>query len=42
MAYQGMCKGKDRKPTVRMEVIMDDFLKIYWLNFGIPGSKNGI
>jgi Plant transposon protein len=42
MAYQGMCKGKDRKPTVRMEVITDDFLRIYWLNFGIPGSKNDI
>jgi hypothetical protein len=42
MAYQGMCKGKDLKPTVRMEVTMDDFLRIYWLNFGITGSKNDI
>jgi hypothetical protein len=40
--YQGMCKGKDRKPTVRMEVTTDDFLRIHWLNFGIPGSKNDI
>jgi hypothetical protein len=42
MAYQGICKGNDHKPTVRMEVITNDFLSIYWLNFGIPGSKNDI
>jgi Plant transposon protein len=37
-----MYKGKDSKPAVRMEIICDDFLRIWWLNFGSPGAKNDI
>lgn len=37
---QGMYKGKDKKPTLRMEVWCDDNLHIWSLNFGIPGAKN--
>jgi hypothetical protein len=40
MAWQGQCKGKEKVPTVRMEVITDDFLRIWWLNFGVPGARN--
>jgi Plant transposon protein len=25
-----------------MEVICDDYLRIWWLNFGAPGAKNDI
>lgn len=40
IAWQGQCKGKDKRSTVRMEVICDDYLRIWYLNFGDPGAKN--
>lgn len=40
VAWQGLYKGKDKKPSMRMEVYCDDSLRIWSLNFGIPGSKN--
>jgi Plant transposon protein len=42
IGWQGMYKGKDSKPAVRMEIICDDFLRIWWLNYGSPGAKNDI
>lgn len=42
VGWQGQCKGKDKCPTVRMEVVCDDFLRIWHLNFGSPGAKNDI
>lgn len=42
IGWQGQCKGKDKFPTLRMEVICDDFLRIWHLNFGAPGAKNDI
>jgi Plant transposon protein len=41
-AWQGNYKGKDRKPTCRLEVICDDYLYIWHVCFGSPGSKNDI
>lgn len=40
IAWQGLFKGKDNKPTCRMEVVCDDNLRIWHLSFGIPGSRN--
>jgi hypothetical protein len=40
MAWQGQYKGKEKVPTVRMEVITDDFSRIWWLNCGLPGARN--
>lgn len=40
VGWQGQCKGKDKCPTVRMEVVCDDYLRIWHLNFGAPGAKN--
>jgi Plant transposon protein len=42
MAWQCQCRGKDKKPDVRMEVVCDDYLRICWLNFGVRGSKNDV
>jgi hypothetical protein len=42
IGWQGLCKGKGPKPGLRMEVICDDFLRIWWLNFGAPGAKNDV
>jgi Plant transposon protein len=39
MAWQAQFKGKEKVPTVRMEVITDDFLRVWWLNFGVPGAR---
>jgi Plant transposon protein len=33
-------EGKQTK--VRMEVIFDDFLRVWWCNFGTPGARNDI
>lgn len=38
--WQGLYKGKEKKPVLRMEVFCDDNLRIWNLNFGTPGSKN--
>jgi hypothetical protein len=38
--WQGNYKGKDRKPTCRLEVICDDYLYICHACFGSPCSKN--
>lgn len=40
VGWQGLFTGKEGKPSCRMEVISDDKLRIWHLNFGIPGSKN--
>lgn len=40
LAWQGLHKGKEKKPNCRMEVGCDDILRILHLNFGIPGSFN--
>ena len=37
-----MCQGKDKVTTVRRDVICDDYLRIWWANFGSPGAKNDI
>jgi hypothetical protein len=42
IGWQGLCKGKDSKPVLRMEGICDDFLWIWWVNFGAPGAKNDV
>ncbi|CDF36381.1 unnamed protein product [Chondrus crispus] len=42
VGWQGMYKGKDKKPVCRMEVICDDRLYIWHVMFGSPGSKNDI
>jgi Plant transposon protein len=42
MAWQGQCKGKDGTTNVRMEVICDGFLRIYWVKFGAPGARNDL
>lgn len=31
---------KKKRPNVRMEVVCDDFLRIWFLNFGAPDSKS--
>jgi hypothetical protein len=41
IGWQGLF-GKDKKPTIRMEVICDDYLILWWMNFGAPGAKNDI
>lgn len=42
ITWQSMCKEKDKAPTVRLEVICDDYLQIWRANFGAPGAKNDI
>jgi Plant transposon protein len=42
ISWQGQCRGKEKRMTVRMEVITDDYLRIYWCNFGAPGARNDI
>jgi Plant transposon protein len=42
ISWQGQCRGKEKRTTVRMEVITDDYLRIYWCNFGTPGARNDI
>lgn len=39
-SWQGLYKGKDRKPTVSIEVVIDESLRIWELMFGTPGLKN--
>jgi hypothetical protein len=41
-AWAGKCRGKKNKTNVRMEVICDDFLRVWWCNFGLTGARNGI
>lgn len=41
MGLQGQhLSKKAKKPNVRMEVVCDDFLRIWFLNFGAPRCKN--
>lgn len=40
VAWQGQFKGKDKKPSIRLEVVCDDKLRIWHLKFGTPGAKN--
>jgi hypothetical protein len=42
VAWSGMFKGKDKKKCVRLEVICDDFLYIWQMNFGSPGARNDL
>jgi Plant transposon protein len=42
VALQGNHRGKEKKAECRMEVVCDDYLYIWNLMFGIPGSKNYI
>jgi hypothetical protein len=42
VGWQGQYTGKDRKPCNRLEVVCDDFLRIWHVNFGAPGSRNDI
>jgi Plant transposon protein len=42
VGWQGADKGKDKKPVCRMEVVIDDFLRIYHCMFGAPGAKNDL
>jgi Plant transposon protein len=42
IAWQGNHRGKGKEAECRMEVICDDYLYIWHLMFGIPGSKNNI
>jgi Plant transposon protein len=42
VGWQGQYRGKDRKACIRMEVICDDFLRIWHCMFGAPGSNNDI
>jgi Plant transposon protein len=39
ISWQGQCR-KSNNPNVRMEVICDDFILVYWLNFGAPGGRS--
>jgi Plant transposon protein len=39
---QGQHTGKDKKPCNRLEVVCDDFLRIWHCNFGAPGALNDI
>jgi Plant transposon protein len=42
VAWQGNHKGKSKKPCNRMEIVCDDYLYIWHVMFGTPGSKNNI
>jgi hypothetical protein len=42
VAEQGLHRGKDGKPTLRLEAWCDDRLWIWSLFFGMPGSRNDI
>jgi Plant transposon protein len=42
VAWQGNHKGKLKKPCNRMEIVCDDYLYIWHVMFGTPGSKNDI
>lgn len=38
--FEGLFSGKDGKPACRLEVVIDENLRILNVNFGISGSKN--
>lgn len=42
VGWQGIYKGKDKKPTMRLEIFCDDNLRVWSLNFGVPGSRNDV
>jgi Plant transposon protein len=42
VGWQGQYSGKDKKPCNRLEVVCDDFLRIWHCNFGAPGARNDI
>jgi hypothetical protein len=42
VAWQGQYTGKEKKPCNRLEIVCDDFLRIWHVNFGSPGSRNDI
>jgi hypothetical protein len=41
-APHGVHTGKDGKPVLRMEVLSDDYLRIWRILFGYPGSMNDL
>jgi len=42
VALQGQYKGKEGKPTIRMETVCDDKLWTWSMEFGAPGAKNDV
>jgi Plant transposon protein len=42
VAYHGRYVGKDGKPALRLEVLCDDYLRIWSCSFGFPASMNDI
>jgi Plant transposon protein len=42
VGWQGQHIGKDKRPCNRLEVVCDDFLRIWHCNFGAPGARNDI
>lgn len=38
-SYAGLCRGKDKKPNMRMEVVSNDSLRNWFCNFGAPGAR---
>jgi hypothetical protein len=42
VGWQGQYTGKDKKLCNRLEVVCDDFLRIWHCNFGAPGARNDI
>lgn len=41
VGLHGQCSSKKLpSPNVRMDVVCDDFLRIWFINFGAPGAKN--
>jgi hypothetical protein len=41
-AYQGICDGKEKGPTLVLEAAGDYSLWIWWATFGFPGTLNDI
>ena len=42
VGWQGQYTGKEKKPCNRLEIVCDDFLRIWHVNFGATGSRNNI
>lgn len=42
MGWKGQYIAKDKKPTVRMEVVCDDGLRIWHIMFETPGARNDV
>jgi Plant transposon protein len=42
VGWQGQHTGKEKKPCNRLEIVCDDFLRIWHCSFGAPGARNDI